>query len=202
MVSVLLLCSDQSSAQQIPTALLTMNSQSLVRSTIDEILKAGIDEIIIVLTLKEVESEIRKYFDSLVRSNMIKLVYSDQSKVLELVNAGLAFIDKKSEAFFISRIQDTQFIAQDYVLFLKHFAQSEQKIIFQRLKNKINYPILLSKLFQLDLLQAPQDCEPNAYLVGRYPEWVSCCEPILSRRMASAERPNFDDIKILLSRVS
>jgi CTP:molybdopterin cytidylyltransferase MocA len=99
MVSALLICTDQSSPQQTPTALQMMNSQTFVRTAINEILKAGVDEIIVVLSMKEIEAEIRKYFDLLVRASIIKLVYSHGKNMLRLVNTGLTCIYKESSLF-------------------------------------------------------------------------------------------------------
>jgi CTP:molybdopterin cytidylyltransferase MocA len=207
MVSALLICTDQSSPQQTPTALQMMNSQTFVRTAINEILKAGVDEIIVVLSMKEIETEIRKYFDSLVRSSMIKLVYSHDKKMLRLVSSGLTGIHKDASLFLISRIEDCQLVAQDYILLIKQLFLSEQKIICYRFKNKISYPILLSKFLSFDLRQASQlqtlqHHEPHEYLINKYPDWVSWCELALATGTARSEKYNFDDIKLLLAKVS
>ncbi len=202
MISAILLCIGQTKRREVPSALLQLNAKTMVRHSIDELLKSGVGEIIVVTTdyQKEIETEVRKYFDSLVRFEKIKFVpHLGRVSEVKALQSGVTALDKASTAFFISHADYSLLENKDYSLLLKYFVKTEQKIARARFKNTPCYPFLISKKLQGEILMEPSTQKDLEFLFRKYADQLAWLETS-SRRGLMATREILSDEPNLLDR--
>ncbi len=180
MISAILLCVEESKKLRQPKALLTLESKTFVRQAIEQIFKSGVEELIIVTGAyqKEVEIEVRKFFDSLVRLSKIKLVHNEDYRAGKMgsIQKGLKAVSSDKAAFFISLVDLPFLSSQNYRDFIRKFTLNEKKLIRGRFKGDPSHPVLISTQYKKEILSSPVDDNSCAFLFKKYPTDIAWCE--------------------------
>ena len=187
MISAILLCAGESKRLGGPKALLTIDSKTFVRNAIEQIFKSGVEELILVTGAyqKEVEIEVHKYFDPLIRLAKIKLIHNQEYKagMMSSIQKGVKSIAPEASAFFIALV-DLPFVSHaDYQNLIKEFKKTEKKLVRGRFKGQATHPVLISTDLKKEILVAPVDDKGCAFLFKKYPAEISWHEVDSERGM-------------------
>lgn len=184
MISAILLCAGESKRLGAPKALLTLDaktsSKTFVRNAIEQIFKSGVEELVIVTGAyqKEIELEIRKYFDSLIRLSKLKLVHNDNYKkgMMTSIQRGVKALSKESDAFFISLV-DLPFVeSKDYRLLAREFRAGTKKLFRAKFAGQPTHPVLISTEFKNEILKSEPVDQGCAFLFKKYPDEILWCK--------------------------
>lgn len=184
MISAILLCAGESKRLGAPKALLNLeandSSKTFVRNAIEQIFKSGVGELIIVTGAyqKEIEQEIRKYFDPLIRLSKLKLVHNPDFKtgMMSSIQKGVKSLAAETQAFFVSLV-DLPFVEQkDYRSLAREFSQSDKKLVRARYRGRPTHPVLISYEFRKEILSAAAIDQGCAFLFKKYPGEIAWCE--------------------------
>jgi len=152
MISAILLCEinreSGKNTSGMPKSLQNFQAKSYIAYTIDQILKSEIDELIVVLGdyHQEVEREIRKYFDSLMRMNKLRIVSREGRGVTQAIQSGLSFLNPACQAVFIP-FENLAFLAHgDCQVLLREFRRTKKSLIWARHRGRMVSALLPAKL--------------------------------------------------------